>query len=304
MTLKNMDLNDYINRFYMIHKGLIKPDPTRTYNYSMLASYFDYVSNLSNITVKNNTDTKAITHSTKFFQSFELRVASRSNTVRLNEIEIADLFDKVRNAVKTLDVTHLTDDQFKFFYSNNITELTDYVSSLNLPEIEFIEKEKYPQELNEILLEISSDSRFKAQKIIKHIYKPHVPTKSFGEDWQKMTLAHGTKNRSLLEIIAKGFKTNGQLESENNKHYQYSGNAFGDAVYFARPNQIAKTLGYIGHEKSAYIIIADVYYKNIVNDNCVYDGENMRISQYSNGNADEHMVLPNQIQIKYILEIV
>lgn len=132
-----------------------------------------------------------------------------------------------------------------------------------------------------------------------------------------MTLNTGTSNESLIKILNGGFKKPSEIFKEHknkNPHstVQYSGQMFGDAVYFANPNKISKNTAYVDRVNpgNKFIIVADVYYNNFekidgtYSDKCKYDGHNIvcakNVGRY---NRDEYMASPEQIKIKYVLEI-
>ena len=125
----------------------------------------------------------------------------------------------------------------------------------------------------------------------------------------RITLNSGTSNESLVKILSGGFKKPSQLAREAG--VQMSGQMYGDAVYFARPDQISKNTAYLDRHNSGskFIIVADIYYDEEVSvdrtgSNQDYKGRTMvhahGVGRYR---RDEYMCAPEQIEVKYVLEV-
>lgn len=77
------------------------------------------------------------------------------------------------------------------------------------------------------------------------------------------TLVHGTSNISVLNILGQGLLDYNTLKRNGARNYRYTGSGLGDGIYFARPDQIEKSLNYTGYSEYSYVFICSVAYHNI-----------------------------------------
>lgn len=295
--LKKLDSGDLINQIHLKQNKLIELEPNRKYSLENkeLKAYINYlysiykdnriykdshrtfIENIKTNTVKNiNRNIESITEETLFSIIYKIKNEDYENFTE----------------TETLVLLSLSNDALNFF----IGDLKKIPRSLNKSEFEeelpnYIKSKWFNRRITNIYeVDPSSSPKFDNRKY-KHVKR----------------LAHGTTNYSILSILKEGFKRASEL-CGNDEHYTYSGSALGDGIYFARLDQIDKCLGYIDRNNHPYIIIADVYYNNTIEtdyfkskkltgDNIIH-GKNL--GAYS---RDELVALPNQIQIKYILEL-
>lgn len=226
---------------------------------------------------------------------------------------------------KVLDVSHgrqvkLTDVEFaqlsrskSFTDSNTYKSITKFlVAEHPIPEVEHVRNIYNTDDLSDLYDEYAKDDYFKDNYAIKNIYAVSNNKQSAGASKQgsnRITLNSGTSNESLVKILSGGFKKPSQLAREAG--VQMSGQMYGDAVYFARPDQISKNTAYLDRHNSGskFIIVADIYYDEEVSvdrtgSNHDYKGRTMvhahGVGRYS---RDEYMCAPEQIEVKYVLEV-
>ena len=77
------------------------------------------------------------------------------------------------------------------------------------------------------------------------------------------TLVHGTSNISVLNILGQGLLDYNTLRRYGARNYRYTGSGLGDGIYFARPDQIEKSLNYTGYSEYSYVFICSVANHNI-----------------------------------------
>lgn len=110
--------------------------------------------------------------------------------------------------------------------------------------------------------EISQVRDLLSQKNFKKVYKIDD-----GKDLGKMntkTLVHGTGNISVLNILGQGLIDADTLRKRHSQRFNYTASGLGRGVYFARPDQVEKSLNYT-HDSDSYVFIAKVGYHKIKN---------------------------------------
>lgn len=227
---------------------------------------------------------------------------------------------------KYLDISHGRDVELSTEeYSNlsqmsSITQTNTYksitrklVSQYPIPDVSVVDDIYETNDLSDLYDEYLKDDYFKDRFKIKNIYaiennKQSANAHKQGEN--VITLNSGTSNESLVKILHGGFKKPSQLAHEAG--VQMAGQMFGDAVYFARPDQISKNTAYVDRYNagSKFIIVADIYYDKKIDHNGNY-GKQYRYNGdtlvHAHGigrfDRDEYMVAPEQVAIKYVLEV-
>ena len=295
--LKKLNAEDLINQIHLKQKGIIDLEDDKEYslNDEDLKSYVDYLYSIykENRIYKDSNRT--------FIENI------KTNTIKNINRNIGCITEKtlfsIINKIKDGNYENLTEKEHLILLSLSNDALNFFIGNL----------EKIPRSLNEKEFEEELPNYIKSQRFNRKIVKIYEvdPTSSPKFDNKRYKyvkrLAHGTTNYSILSILKEGFKRASELHN-NDQNYTYSGSALGDGIYFARLDQIDKCLAYIDRKHHPYIIIADVYYndtiettsftsKKLTGQNIIH-GKNL--GMYS---RDEIVALPNQIQVKYILEL-
>lgn len=126
---------------------------------------------------------------------------------------------------------------------------------------------------NEEIVEIKD---LLSQKNFKKVYK--INDDKDLDEINTKTLVHGTGNISVLNIIGQGLIDADTLRKRNSHRFSYTASGLGRGVYFARPDQVEKSLNYT-HGDDSYVFIAKVGYHKIKDVN--YYDTNLQA-----GNAD------------------
>lgn len=74
-------------------------------------------------------------------------------------------------------------------------------------------------------------------------------------------LVHGTKQLSVYSILVNGLLTSAELADLQSKDYEYTASGLGDGLYFAREDQVTKSLNYTSYgsnNESEFLFTADV----------------------------------------------
>lgn len=108
--------------------------------------------------------------------------------------------------------------------------------------------------------EISQVRDLLSEKNFKKVYKIN-DDKDLGEMNTK-TLVHGTGNISVLNILGQGLIDADTLRKRHSQRFNYTASGLGRGVYFARPDQVEKSLNYT-HDSDSYVFIATVGYHEI-----------------------------------------
>lgn len=108
--------------------------------------------------------------------------------------------------------------------------------------------------------EISQVRDLLSEKNFKKVYKIN-DDKDLGEMNTK-TLVHGTGNISVLNILGQGLIDADTLRKRHSQRFNYTASGLGRGVYFARPDQVEKSLNYT-HDSDSYVFIAKVGYHKI-----------------------------------------
>lgn len=226
---------------------------------------------------------------------------------------------------KFLNLSHsreanLTNEEYSQFAGYEGIQNSDMYKSVTrelvrkypIPEVTHIVDIYDTNDLSDLYDEYSKDKYFCSNYKIKNVYAIENNKQSknaFKQGKNSMILNSGTSNESLIKILSGGFKLPSQLAHENG--VQMSGQMYGDAIYFARPNQISKNTAYMDRHNrgSKFIMVAEVFYdheKNADNrgHNFKYDGHTL-VHAHGVGQfyRDEYMVHPSQIKLKYVLEV-
>lgn len=319
-----IELLDKTDKINLLHLALNGQGLDVTYKYSEVEIYIEYIKALVDKTKEIKTEkstfqskAKNIDLSKSFFNKYVTKINTSAKLTYLTEAELLDLINKIKNQELTNKTLTLTDNQYNFIYGKNSTELKDFINSLDLPIIE-----RLPSNTKEAMLildKVGKDKLFNDIYEISGVFKPlwsekkeiKFKKKFENDNWKKKQLLHGTTNSSVLQILDSGFKLASQLKKEN-AQFKYSGSALGNAIYFALPHQISKCTSYTDRpdeNQVSYIIVADVYYQDVVetesfSNKFKYTGQNIvhakSVGAYG---RDEITALPEQIEIKYILEI-
>lgn len=226
---------------------------------------------------------------------------------------------------KFLDLSHarnttLTNDEYSQLSSYLSVKESDMYKSITkklvekypIPNVTHIDDIYDTDDLSDLYDMYGKDKYFTSNYKIKNVYAIAPNEQSANASKQgkhSMILNSGTSNESLIKILSGGFKLPSQLAREAG--VQMSGQMFGDAVYFARPDQISKNTSYVDRHNpgSKFIMVAEVYYdhKKDANNrgyNFKYDGHTLvhahNVGRYD---RDEYMVHPSQIKLKYVLEV-
>ena len=311
--IEKLDKRDKINALWLAMNG----EPQNlTYKLSEIKPYVEYIKALIDPTkVKKITGKKDkaqnlnVALSPEFFAKYSAKVNQMSKLTYLSEKEMVDLINRIKEGQDNQNITTLTENQYNFIFSLGGSSLDDFVNSLNLPILKRIRKDD--KKIAGFLAQTTLDDYFNKHYEISAIFEPDFKRKKLSEKkgWKSRQLVHGTTNKSLLQILDGGFKTASQLRKEN-ADFKYAGSMYGDAIYFAKPEQISKPIYYMDkNETTTYIIVADVYHKEFVEVsnsafNHKYNGENLICAKSAGQyNRDEFMALPSQIDIRYILEV-
>lgn len=311
--LNSLDMTDKINLLYLatLGKGV-----NANYKYTEVKPYIDYIKALiaskSEIkTIKSNhpssNNNNNFHNSIQFFSNYQANINNVSINTSLEEEEMLDLLDRIKSADFTKNTFELTDKQYNFIFGKDSNDLILFINSLDLPVLEKLSiKDK---ELSYITQQIKNDTEFNNKYKVSGIYKPLRKSDKYKNNWagwHKKTVAHGTTNKSLIQILDSGFKLSSELL---NTDARLTGSGLGDAIYFGRLDQISKPMNYTDKRMPVfYVIIADIYYKDVIDTHYYkqfkYNGKNL-VWAHSVGGfyRDELAVLPKQIEIKYILEI-
>lgn len=315
--MTNLNSSDSINNLYLALHG---KGTNQLYSSgdTMLALYIDYINSLNlslTNTGKQTSQANIVNNniSQEFIDNFRTSQTDIAKSARftLTEDEIVDLINKLKNKD-----FNLTENQFLFITGNksdDIIPIKELFDKINLPSITKLDKRL--TEFKDIYNDINSDKYFSRDYEISNIYSVDTHFKvnnNFKNDSKtKMKrLVHGTTNHSLIQILANNFIRPSELFKKSDTNAVQSGQSLGDGIYFAQPSESSKVKAYIDRQTTeiGYIIVADVYYqKEVVTNTYSYrklTGKNMvhgkSLGMYS---RDEFVVLPNQIEIKYILEI-
>lgn len=312
--IEKLDKTDKINALWLAMNG----EPQNLiYKLSEVKSYVEYIKALidptkvKKIKSKKNHDVlnTNVALSPEFFAKYSAKVSKMSKLAYLSEQEMIDLIHRIKEGQDEKNILTLTENQYNFIFSLGGSSLDDFVNSLNLPILKRIRKDD--KKIVSLLELTQKDTYFNERFEISAIFEPDFKRKKLSgkNGWKKMPLVHGTSNKSLLQILDSGFKTARQLQKEG-VDFTYAGSMYGDAIYFAKPEQISKPIYYMDKsENITYIIVADVYYKEFVEVstsavNHKYNGENVICARGAGRyNRDEFMALPNQIDIRYIFEV-
>ena len=313
--IENLDVSDKINLLWMAMNG--NPQGA-TYKYDEIKSYLAYIKAITNQKKISWVSSKKSPYdnsekSKAFFEKYQAKVASTAKSMELSEDAMVDLINRIKDGIDK-DSQTLTDNQYNFLYGDSHPiELLEYINSISLPTLTKIDART--KQGQEILESASEDKYFNDHFTIEAIFEPDFKRRKFSkkDGWKVMRGVHGTTNKSLLGILNGGFKLASQLRKENTD-FNYMGSAFGDAIYFARLDQISKPINYMdSNYQTTYIIVADLYYKDKVDirlggmrfdGTTTYTGENL-VHAHDAGRyyRDELMVQPNQIDIRYVLQV-
>ncbi len=313
--IENLNHEDKINLLWMAMNG--NPQ-NAVYGYGEIKSYIAYIKAITSKKKISRVSSEKTPFdnsekSKEFFEKYQAKVASMAHLTQLNEAEMVDLIKRIKAGVGK-DSQTLTDNQYNFLYGDSHpAELRDYIDNIKLPTLTKIDsRTKHGKEILEMA---SQDKYFNDHFAIEAIFEPDFKRRKFPkkDGWKVMRGVHGTTNKSLLGILNGGFKLASQLRKDR-ADFKYMGSAFGDAIYFARLDQISKPINYMDSSyPTTYIIVADLYYKDKVDiklggmrfdGSTHYTGENL-VHAHDAGryNRDELMVQPNQIDIRYILQV-
>lgn len=313
--IENLNREDKINLLWMAMNG--NPQGA-VYGYDEIKSYLTYIKAITNQKKISRVASKKTPFdnsekSKEFFKKYQAKVASMARLMQLNEEEMVDLVNRIKAGIGK-DSQTLTDNQYNFLYGDSHpAELIEYIDNINLPTLTKIDSRT--KQGKEILEMASQDKYFNDRFAIEAIFEPDFKRRKFPkkDGWKVMRGVHGTTNKSLLGILSEGFKLASQLK-KTGTDFKYMGSAFGDAIYFARLDQISKPINYMdSNYATTYIIVADLYYKDKVdiklggmrfNGTTHYTGENL-VHAHDAGrySRDELMVQPNQIDIRYVLQV-
>lgn len=300
--------SDPINLIHLAKMG--KPTDA-TYYAGDIMIYLDYMKDLAKlrnqklIVGDDNFNSAEYDKNIEFFSKFKVNLGRSKKSLYMEEVDLLKLLAKIENDEGDLE---LTDEEFSFMFGHSTSreEFIKYLNRFNLPKIV-----RQSRQDNEVYKQLKSfalnDRMFKNYKIV-NIYEIIGEKKDFSKYAHCTRGIHGTKNASLLSILNSGFVKPSDLRKSRNE-YRMSGQALGDGVYFARPEQISKSLAYTdGEFSTSYMIVADLYYDNVQHTDefktFKYNGKNLvhahSVGQY---NRDELVVSPCQIDIKYVIEI-
>lgn len=216
--------------------------------------------------------------------------------------------------------TTLTNDEYSQLSGYSSVKESDMYKSITrklvknypIPNVTHIDDIYDTDDLSDLYDLYGKDKYFTSNYKIKNVYAIAPNEQSANASKQgkhSMILNSGTSNESLIKILSGGFKLPSQLARDAG--VQMSGQMYGDAVYFARPDQISKNTSYVDRHNpgSKFIMVAEVYYdyKKDANNrgyDFKYDGHTLvhahNVGRYD---RDEYMVHPSQIKLKYVLEI-
>lgn len=297
MNFSSFDQRDKINCLYLAMSGY---PLNQTYSASEMSSYIEYIRQLSEVSsaVKTRANSQILTN-LDFFENYNSKLRKASSDVILSEESMLDLIEKIQ----THRSNEFTNEEFEFVFGENRQLLIDFINSLKLPRLERVISKQDPF-VNEIRKFAKDDPTFNRQ--IKHVYRVSRRSRRRDPNSKVLRVSHGTTNLSLLKILDGGFKRPSEL---NDSDVRFSGQLLGDGVYFTKLKHIGKNATYTdSNEETAYIIIADVYYDELLETHEIttFDLQPHQIGiGYNMGGygRDEVLALPHQIDIKYVLEI-
>lgn len=181
--------------------------------------------------------------------------------------------------------------------------------------------------LENILSEISTTDKKNLEKKISpsvvkrinHIWKINkTDRRKDDKNTKHLTLVHGTRNLSVLNILGEGLLDSDTLEKKHSTHYTYTGSGFGRGIYFARLDQADKSYNYTEEYTNAeenknvygYMFIADVAYHqakhvSYYGSTKLQDGQDL-IWGDAVGSFDRDEIVapkPEQVHLKYLIEL-
>jgi len=310
-----LDTKDYINQLYLAKEGKGRG---KKYPVERIALYIEYLRLLAQAGRKKvqiaTNDGEKTTQTSKwssFLKNFKIQSEVKAELKYISEHSLLNIIKGIENGFED---TVLTKDEFNFFFSgkqNISNDLERYFSAKYVPALKEISLKD--AEVKDFLAKAKKDKLFWQEKKITRIFAPDCSYKPTGYK-EKRRLVHGTSNYSLVEILSDRFRTGSELFKSKRKgtsNIQFAGAMFGDGIYFAKPEQISKTLAYMDRQfrSTQYIIVADVHYDYRVHakqdrPNDRRNGRDMLHAQGIGKYArDEYIVLPKQVEIVWVLEV-
>lgn len=336
---KKFNFNDVLNDLYIIddlrengheyqakraYDSFVRHDVAFTMGHPDIVNYVEYLTELGvddSITIDKREKLSDLKAGKRLDDTAELvRAITIKEVVDVNfDRKIGyDELTKILDASHGRDVTLNRREYALFALSSDknnrfvAQQTEDLVQEYPLPNVAKIKNIHAMDDLPNLFKEYHKDDYFNNRYRIENVYaignneqSAHAPKQGRKE----IILNSGTSNVSLVKILSGGFKRPSDLARENN--VQMSGQMYGDAVYFARPNQISKNTAYLDRENegSKFIVVAGIHYDKEVltgdmGHNFRYNGHTMvhaeNVGRYD---RDEYMVAPEQIEVKYVLEV-
>lgn len=301
-----LDMNDKINLLHLALKG---QGTGVTYKSYEISDYLDYIRELStdrSIDIDKlglkDSSLKIVQEVPEFFQNLLRNLKNEIKDINIKESVLVSLINKLK-----LSDFNFTDDEFEIVYGSSISAYHELLADINIPKLTRVTN-RDDQFVNDVRRYAREDKLFNYS--ISNVYRVDATNKrDFSRYQYSMRGVHGTRSMSLLSILENGFMLPSQLVSLN-KEFRRSGSSLGDGVYFARLDQISKTSSYLDSSsaKTKYAIVADLYYnekvETLLHQPIEYTGQNLlhAIKQGSH-ERDEIVVLPSQIDIKYVVEM-
>lgn len=302
------DMTDQIN---LLHLALNGQPQNALYSSVKIAPYLEYIRELTRgkfhikDDLTNLSISKQWSRNSEFLSRFELNTKANARELTFTENQMLTLIQKIKDSK---DDYELTSDEFDFVYGSSSSEVFNLMMvKFVLPKLHRVtsQTDKY---VNEIRKYAREDDLFKYT--IENVYKVDYNRKrDFSMFKHSKRCVHGTKNLHLLSILSEGFKLSSELRHRTDFNVSFSGNSLGDGVYFARQDQISKSMAYLSsEEKTRYIVIADLHYNDVYE---TYEHVGTELTGFNMIHAikqglhsrDELVVLPRQIEIQYVLEL-
>lgn len=229
------------------------------------------------------------------------------------DIKIMDL---IKYMADVLNSRPVDSDVFNLIAKGrNNTSDTIIINQAHLLQLENILSEATTQEVKALKSKISPT----VVQQVNRIWKINKPDKRQTDtDTKHLTLVHGTRNLSVLNILGEGLLDSVTLEKNHSKHYSYTGSGFGRGIYFARLDQADKSYNYTEEYSNSadneqvygYMFVADVAYHKArhvayYDDVHLHQGEDL-VWGDGVGSYDRDEIVaqkPSQVHLKYLIEL-
>lgn len=276
-------------------------------NQNIIQMIYEQSHNLDIKTSNNYSNKSAMLFSatmTDFLSSYH--IADIANVVSKTQYTLLELVKYMYDLIH-----HLPVDQkmFNLINSGNTNLNSVYEQAINLHlqnKLEIASKDESDKILSLMPTDISKN---KHNKFTIYQINSNYHTKKYDKS---ELLIHGTKDYSVLNILGQGLIDTEHLVKGNYDHYSLTGNGLGNGIYFARINQMQKSLNYTqdyDSQSDQYLFICQVYYNTTITTNYY----NASLSNKADliigkgvGSYDRDELVaqrPNQVELKYLIKI-